>query len=441
MNLPSRARLFTVLVGMFATALVACGSSTSSPPAPAGCADKVGALCVGAPEASVCAGDACTADVTCASVIKVTTSAQLESALATATAGACLALAAGNYGNADVPAGVSLLGTGANAVTLASVRINGGKGSTIRGLTVKGGGVFAKDAQSLAIDRVKIVSGATFGLYLLDSDGAVSASTISGNSGNGIIAICKSACDARPKVSFSGVLAKDNETAGLLVRGVTVEFNGMLIRHTKAKAFFFGRGIDAAAGATLSGKALQVDDSEDIGIFLEGGSITLDDLHVSRNVRGIHLRKVTGGRLSTFELRDNKAVGLGVDAASVGIVVEGGIIAGTKSVSTPSDIGGEQSIGDGVNWLHGSAVKISASVRIENSGRRAVIADLEARGEFSGSLAGGDEMNGIVVEGGITPSLPSDLKIGSGIKIDLRSKADALPLAAAAASASDPKGP
>ena len=91
-------------------------------PAP-GCKDghMVGSVCGGVPNDAVCEEDYCTEGVECAQVFQVDSGAAFNDAVAGATPGTCIALAPGNYGSVALPIGVSLLGKGADLVTVASI--------------------------------------------------------------------------------------------------------------------------------------------------------------------------------------------------------------------------------------------------------------------------------------------------------------------------------
>src|SRR5262245_27293778 len=87
-----------------ALGLCACGSSDeSSPPTPwpPGCPEghTVAGECVGVSSSPVCAENTCTAGVACDNIVTVTNDAELTNAASSATAGTCIAVAPGNYGD------------------------------------------------------------------------------------------------------------------------------------------------------------------------------------------------------------------------------------------------------------------------------------------------------------------------------------------------------
>lgn len=421
----SLALLFAVAV---ATTGGGCGSSSSTP-APAPCTTKAGGVCVGAPEAAICSDDACTADVSCTTVIKATSQSSLDAALGSAGAGACIALGPGDYKPVTLPPGVSLLGKGITSVSIAGLSVSGGTNATVRGVTVKDGGVSITNAAGFKLDRVKIVQGKTFGLWSLDSEVTVLNSTISDNLGLGIIGQCKDKCTEKPKLSLQGLLANGNQTVGVLARGITLEIKGAQVSASKSKDFLFGRGVETG-DSVVNVSGLVVQDNVEAGIFVDGGEAMLGpDLKVMRNVRGVQIQRVAKATLQGFEVRDNKAVGIGVDNGAKGVIVLGGLVTGTIKHVVPTDIGGSREVGDAINWLHGSELTLDFTVKIEGSGRNPLVLDATAVGSFAGALGGGDETLGVIVLGGKEPSMPATVKIASGIKVDIRGSADAIPVA------------
>ncbi len=222
---------------------------------------------------------------------------------------------------------------------------------------------------------------------------------------------------------------------GLLGQNVDVSLDGVQIENTQPVDFQYGRGIEIAWGGTLKAKNLAVLKNTDVGIFVQEGSAELSNFVSSGNQRGVQLQAVTGGKLENFEILDNAALGIGITNGSQGIIVQGGRVASTKMLDVPVDIGGIQGVGDGVNWLDGSEVSVASSVRIESSARRAVIISSTSKGSFEGVLAGGDETRGIIVQGGLEPSMPSSLSIASGMKTEVLTKDKAMPVAVAVAAA------
>src|SRR4029079_2020495 len=76
---------------------------------------QVGGACAGL-RARNCQGDACASGVSCTTKIAVASGTDLAGAAEGAPNGSCLTLAAGTYGDVQLPGGVILLGVGATSV-------------------------------------------------------------------------------------------------------------------------------------------------------------------------------------------------------------------------------------------------------------------------------------------------------------------------------------
>jgi hypothetical protein len=161
--------------------------------------------------------------------------------------------------------------------------------------------------------------------------------------------------------------------------------------------------------------------------------VKLGSFAASRNVRGIQLQGIPagGGLLEDFAVIDNKALGIGIANGSKGLIVQGGLVASTKQLEVPVDVGGLDVVGDGINWLGGSEVTVASSVKIQGSARRPVIIDATSTGKFEGTLGGGDETTGLIVQGGLSASMPSGLTINGSIKTDVLTKDQSMPVAVA----------
>ena len=183
-------RVAGLLLGSFVV-VVGCSSSSGSSGSAGGngtCPATIDGACVGVPSAAVCAGSSCTDGVSCTTVIEVASSADLAAAVTTATSGACIALANGHYAAVTLPPGVSLLGTGAANVTIDGVTVGAGNGATIRGMKITSGGLSATGAHGLALDRLDVAAGVSFGVWLVDTEASMTASSVEDNLGYGIVA-------------------------------------------------------------------------------------------------------------------------------------------------------------------------------------------------------------------------------------------------------------
>jgi hypothetical protein len=116
---------------------------------------RVGDVCAGVPPGPVCDEDYWTEGVPCAVVHQVDSGASFAAAVGSAQAGSCIALAPGAYGSVILPPGVSLLGGGADCVTLAGIEVSG-EGVVVRGVTITAGSLQVRDGSTTA-EMIRIV--------------------------------------------------------------------------------------------------------------------------------------------------------------------------------------------------------------------------------------------------------------------------------------------
>ena len=431
-------RVTQLLLGSFFVVLGCSSSSGSSSPSGTGtCPATIDGACVGVPSAAICNGSSCTDGVSCTTVIEVASSADLATAVTTATAGACIALANGHYAAVTLPGGVSLLGTGAANVTVEGVTVGAGNGATIRGMKITSGGLSATSALGLVLDRLDVAGGASFGVWLVDTEATMTASSVEDNLGYGIVAICKNACDPKPKLSFTGVLSQRNETSGMFLRGVDAKLTAVQLSQNKVKNFDFGRGLEIG-NSSVQATSLVAQGNDGVGVLVTSGDVVFGpSFSVRDNLHGIQLQAVTSAKITGFEVRGSRAVGLGMYGAK-GVVIQGGIVADTSSTKVGTDKGDSEIVGDGVNWLLGTEATIDSTVTVQSSTRRPVIADAASTGSLGVTLAGGDDAVGVVIQGGIHASDPVGITVADGTKTTRLAQSEAMPLAIPAAAAKAP---
>lgn len=385
------------------------GCSDEDPTAVTGCPeeDKVGDVCAGVPAAPVCDSDTCTAGVSCATTVPVDGDAALASAIAGASAAACITLAPGSYGAVTLPGGVSLLGRAAADVTVAGVKLAAGQGATIRGLSIGQGGLEIDGATGVRIESVRVSGSAIAGVTAAaGSSGTIVTSTIAGSArhgitladgadihvestivegsqGPGIWAACSGDCDAcsaPPQLSVQSSIVRDNHIGGIALFGTTATFNGVYILRTKPGGpvwhhYEGGGGLSVASCSTLTATALRVQDSAKFGVFIDNSGADIGteampgfDVDISRNVVGFWvqhtLRPVS---LNAAMVEGNVGVSIGVgpgvgdpDAAPgerVGIVICRSAIQNTAMAQLPvldafGDPSGQGEVGDGLTWLN-----------------------------------------------------------------------------------------
>ncbi|MBI2394269.1 MAG: right-handed parallel beta-helix repeat-containing protein [Deltaproteobacteria bacterium] len=372
--------------------------------------------------------------IACTQTIAAANAADLDAKLPTAAAGACVVLNEGSYGVASLPAGVSLVGKGASKTTVEGIVTKGAAGgATIRGVTVGTGGIAVSERGTLTIEKVKVSGAASFGVHAVDTSVIVRDTSIFNGTTTGLVASCRGAdcASSRPKLTLVRTWVYGNMRVGVLANGFDVDIDTVEVASTRASSFLYGRGLEVAGGGSLVARRLSAVGNEDVGVFVEGGAVDIVGLTVARNVRGIQLQAIpaAGGKLEDFVVADNQALGIGIDKGSKGLIVQGGRVASTTAVKVPVDVGGMQEVGDGINWLDGSEVTIASTVRIESSGRRPLIIEANAKGKFEGTLAGGDETRGLIVQGGLVASMPETITVAAGVKTDVLTKDNALPVA------------
>lgn len=393
---------------------------------------KVDGACPGVTSAAT------TTTVACTATIEANTGADLDTRVASATAGTCIKLGAASFGVVKLPAGVHLIGKGSTSSKVEGVSITGAPGATatISGVHVGSAGIVASGGGLVTIDSVHVARATGVGISAIDTSVSVTTSTIEGSGLFGVESACKANCTPRVELSMRRVMLRDNHGMGVLGQNVDATLEGVQVAGTLPVDFQYGRGIEIAWGGTLKAKNIAVLENSDVGIFVQEGTAHLSNFVASRNQRGVQLQGITGGAtLENFEVLDNSALGIGVTNGSLGIIVQNGRVASTKMLDVPVDIGGIQAVGDGINWLDGSELQVASSVRIESSARRAVIISASSKGSFNGTLAGGDELQGIIVQGGLEASMPSSLSIAAGMKTEVLTKDKAMPVAAAVAAA------
>jgi len=410
---------------------ICCGARNSPSPLPSNeCGDRrvLDGLCVGAPNETPCGGSKeCVSETACTTRIAIANDSALQKALTTASAGSCLVLDAGTYGDANVTTDVSLLGKGLGAATLKSVKSSGT--TTLENLVIGEGGARATSGK-LTLRRVRIGAGTNAGVQVEDADLAIYESTFENRNGSGVVAVCKTRCGTdAPKVRLEGVKIADDKYVGALFVGSDVTLRAVEIARTAPKDFQFGRGIELQ-GCTVHARGLDVHDSPDVGMLLIETSGTLGPLvTASKNHIGFFVRKPTAGelQLTGFDLYDNAGVSIALDQAR-DILIDDGHIGPTVGVNVPVSTGGSLMVGDGLIVGANCGATVTSKVRIERSARRPVILDATSRGRFEAQLLGDDATIGVLVQGGTDPGLPPDLFIAPGTKVERKLAGDALPV-------------
>src|SRR6185503_3740922 len=227
--------------------------------------------------------------VTCADVIEVRNDTELAAATASAGAGACIALHPGDYGDAVLPGGVSLLGRGHGYVTLHKVTVATGTGSVIRGVRVEGGGVTlqpsatetrvesvritasaadglaAATGSSVRIARTEVTGSARYGVRGDDgADVAMERTVVTGSRGPGVWAECAAgcACPAPVSLEMTDTIVRDSKIVGVSLIGAFANFNGVVIAdNSVGDNFQSSGGVAASQCSDLTATGVRVTDN------------------------------------------------------------------------------------------------------------------------------------------------------------------------------------
>ncbi|MCA9665599.1 MAG: right-handed parallel beta-helix repeat-containing protein [Myxococcales bacterium] len=420
--------------------------------------------------AVVCDGSYCLGDAACATTYFVRAGSsgdgsqaspfgRLDDAAKRATAGDCIALAAGSYEGGVIPAGVSLLGAGADHVTIsggasgAALSESGGSGALLRGFTVqsavagialdntqdtrveqvtiaaaKGVGIDARGASRLVLRNVSIANvelgagaSATHGIALLVGAGStatIEACDIDGAKTQGLLVHGSSATISRVRVRHSGVYGVvidchegcpaggsrvershivDNDAIGLLAIDGEVVLADNEIAGTRYGSGF-ARNVQLQ-GVKLDVRGNTVRDSLGQGIVVHQCSGTIDKNKVTANQdRGMVVQRVTAELLlSDNRIERNERSGLTL-IESAAVKIKGGIIAETKKRLVLVGSKGVQ-VGDGVQLLRSSDTLIDG-VTLRDNERVAVLADDSTFNALHNTFEGGEAQ--LVVQSGAT---------------------------------------
>lgn len=377
---------------------------------------------MGVPVDPVCADPTCTGDVACSAVVTVSDASALAGASASATAGTCIALAPGSYGAATLPAGVSLLGRGADFVTVAGIDAQAG-GATVRGVTVGAGGLTVSGAGAFSVAGVR-VGGATgdgisakAGVSLsvhesevlsaqgvaLRADGAtdlvVHGFVVDGTNGPGLAALCDDGCACTSTATIERTLVREATHVGMFLRGVGATIDGLEIGGTQVDGLepSSGGGLVVAGCAEVEASHMNVHDNAFFGALVDssvahfGSPGEEDGIIIHANVLGVWFQgKDAGGEVGGADISGNQGVGLGASGQTKGIIIHASQIRDTTKKVLVVFGGGSEEVGDGLLWSDGAEVEVD-DVVVSNSARQPVLID--------GAVAAGSSIAHLTLEG------------------------------------------
>lgn len=429
---------FAVLATSLLVTLPGCGDPPATP-APAGCppGQEVAGICTGVPDTPICNENFCTADVGCTKTTNVDNDTSLQSAIMVAQAGECITLAPGQYTNANLPGGVSLLGKSANDVHLNAVTLGPGNGATVQGLSVGAGGIIVDGATGARIVSVKASNadndGCTvqpnsevtiesstidhakrYGIYASNAASvSVDKSFFTANTGAAIWAEQTNGCGAAPMhaLSLTTSVFRGNYQYSVILQGVTASMMTVDIVETTgdpAQFYAYGGGMAASQCTQLDATATRIDKSNAFGLLLDNvtgkfsGQDSDNKTSISGNQVGFWAKNVSGGfLLEDVDFEENKGVSIGSSGTTKGFIVCRVNVTHTiKTDMTVLDAGQiapkPQAVGDGFAWLDGSEVELADATFSQNE-RSSILIDGPAAGKLTNvTLSGGDENLGII---------------------------------------------
>lgn len=412
-----RARVGLALVACGSMALFACGSDAP------GCPDG-------------------------SEVVEVDSEAGLAEAIASASAGTCIHLAAGTYGTSTVagwalPGGVSLVGASSSSVRVRGVALGAGPGALLSNLTVEAGGVSLMGAQqarvegvriqgasgaaltlgaqtTVAVSKTEIASAAGDAIAVHDATSvALSDVTVAGAAGPGLWAQCTGGCDcaAPVQLSVSHVTIHDAHGYGIALLGVSATLDEVTVADVHPTGTELPGGFAASACADVTAKRLHVLDGDPIdasyGILVDdanaalGGPAEADGIDVAGAFIGMWVQNTakvgSTPKAVTLEhavVDQSRGVGFGLGLEAKGIIIHWFQAKDTSLVTMATDAGSSD-VGDGFLWQKGSEAQIDEMV-LSGSARNAMLIDGPVGGASSlahVTLQGGDEAKGIVQQG------------------------------------------
>jgi hypothetical protein len=387
-------------------------------------------------------------------VVTVASDSDLAGAAGSATAGTCIALKPGTYGDVTLPPGVSLLGRGAGDVHLDGVVVGNGTGAVVRGLSIGAGGLqIADGAHGVQIDSVQVDSTTANGIDVGQGGQVSIVRTTISNAGagsptgaNGIAAVkggdvtldhtfidsasgpglwmqaCSDGCSCPggSTLSAHAVVVQGCELVGASLAGTTATLGDVTITQTDTYHYTQGGGLSISQCSTVTSDGdVTVSDNKLYGVLIDHSSATMGDMGGSsvsvngNNVYGIWIQGVgqtpSGGAqsvtLTNLQANDNTGVAIGLDGSSTAIIIQGKSAAlRTKAATLPSLTNGTtptvQSVGDGLSWNAGVEARIDGLTLHGNARTDMLVTGQWADGSSATNLGVSDgDQNCIIIQG------------------------------------------
>jgi hypothetical protein len=415
----------------FTVAQVGCEDSETAPETAAACKDGnlVGDVCAGVPNEPLVEGDFYD-DGACTKVHQVRDDTGVSNAASGAREGECIALAPGVYASFTAPEGVSVLGKGADFVTVGQIEVSGSN-VRVAGLTIDGGGlvvgsgsttgtairiqnsqgnaVEGSGAASVTLKQSEIVNAARYGVSAFETGNIdLQATLIKDGAGPGVWVQCTGGCECTgsSSLNMANVRISGNAIVGVAMVGTSAQMVNVEIAETTVGGDFQdGGGLSVAGCSQLDATNLTILDNADFGMLVDDSALDLDGADVAGNLRGVWMQNIDVSAAASIRnafVDNNEGVGIGVAGGSVNVSVLDSDVSNTLEISLPVLVdgvsAGAEQVGDGLTWKGLSSVLID-NVNVSSSARASILIDGEVG---SGStianvtLAGGDEGKGIL---------------------------------------------
>jgi hypothetical protein len=467
---------FTLITCLALGPLVACSDDTVDPPKPSCDVKLSDGTCAGVRLPLICGETYCAAcsgcqqtGPTCKKTLHVSAGAaggdgssgkpysEIAAAAGKAAAGDCILVASGTYGAATLVGGVSLLGAGADVVTINATKggyaltVKGGSGGTLRGVSLSGEGrgllvdsvkglhveqlrsdsvrelgIVARKSGGLTLNEVMvrktrddgagkygvgvvlaegsqakltqvvIQDSASQGLLASESALSLSASTVTGSGLYGVAVDCSvdAACQGALASSIDKSLLNENGGVGLWVRGAKLSVKDSEVGKTKL-ASGLARGVEVQGKAQIEISGSKIHHSAGQGIVIDDSAGKLTQNRITDNEeRGVWIQCSGASNLTLDGNEITDCKMVGVGTVGcTGVTIKGGKVARIKK--TPVLVGNTSvEIGDGVQLLDKSDVTVDG-VTVDAAGRVGLLID-DAVGTISNSTIDGSAGNLVV---------------------------------------------
>jgi len=348
--------------------------------------------CAGVTRSEICASPYCTGASSCLNVWHVQQGASaggdgstaspyatLEQGAKRVVAGDCIALASGSYSGVTLAGGVSLLGTGAQHVTISNtapgqpaLSMTSGTGALLRGFTLSSAGVGLRlrDSQGTVVDQVKVALAHEIGIDARRAKQLVITNT-----------------------QVEQVVAHTVPPSGDAGPGPDAGADG-----GSGASSAFGVGVLLAQGSSARLTQCAIQQSATQGVLADGSSIVLEESAVTKSgLFGVVIQCAAGCAAAGSEIRDS------VISYSQGI---GLLVSGVKLTATGNDIGHTQyaaGLARAVQIQLQAAVTLQDNV-VHHSAAQGIVLD-DATGTLDQNRVENNQERGIWLQHVATPGV------------------------------------